>query len=218
LSAVLFLRGVKINVSGKIIEIAKVMIANHTSDLDYLLLPWAAGIKPYNIMAGINLKENKKTIEDWIIASTIGVIVENYSISVDREDKKSMIVAFLKMMRLIKDGERGLIFPGGTRLLISEIKEGKVLGDFKEGAFTLAWKTKVPIQPVVFDFPAIYHGKEDHRWGVHTCSIDVYYLDIVIPENYQNVDDFQEACHSMMEEKLKSSKKVQNFLKELQVS
>jgi 1-acyl-sn-glycerol-3-phosphate acyltransferase len=115
------------------------------------------------------------------------------------------------------------IFPEGTRLLISKMKEGTVLGEFEEGAFFLAWKKQVPVQPIVFDFPAIFRGKKDDRWGVHPCVIDIHYLNVIRPDEkdefsenkYKSLEEFQLACFQVMETKLKSSKKVQNFLKEI---
>ena len=223
-SIALFLIGIRINFNGERSKTARIFIINHSSPVDYLLMIISMGIYPYNIVAGINLKRNKKTLEDKLISFTLGNIIKNYAIAVDRSDSSSRISVLTKTEKELKDGKNVLYSPSDGRLSKAEIKKGKILKEFKRGAFGISWNNKIPIQPIVYDWPAIYRGKGDDWWGVHPCTIDIYYLPEIKPDEknelnedkYKSLEEFQAACFESMEKKLKSSKKVQNFLKEIQ--
>ena len=218
LSITSFLLGTRIRFHGEINDAAKLFPINHSSALDYILMPLCMGTKPYNIIAGKNLSENKKTSEDKIVYWALGKIIEKYSILVDRDDPTSKKAAFFKEIRQIKAGIRIVFSPEEGRLPKSEIKKGVILKDFGElsnGTFFYAFKEEIPIQPIVYDWPVIYRGKGDDWWGVHPCIIDIFYLDVICPTDYPSMEDFKRACFEAMETKLKKSKKVQNFLKEL---
>jgi len=199
---------------GKINKEARVMIFNHTSSADYFLACLAMGINPWNIVAGINLAKSKNTFWDKCIAWSIGDIVKKYSIAVDRSNDFSKSKTYRKANEEIQDGKNVAWFPEGGRILKTKILKDKViLGNFQDGAFKIAWNKKISIQPIVFDWPVIWRGKGEKWWGVHPCTIKVYFLDIIKPENYELFNDFKNTCWLVMEEQLRKSKNVKNFLK-----
>ena len=217
----LFLLGVIIKTHGEINQLAKIFPINHSSPFDYLFMPLSMGIKPYNIIVGKNLPENKTTTEDKIVSWALGKIFEKDSILVDRDDPASKAAALLKTVREINAKKRIMFSPEEGRIPKSDIKKGMLLKDFGElsdGTFSFAFKRNISIQPIVFDWPVIYRGKGDDWWGIHPCTIDIYYLDAINPRNYNSMEHFKKICFKVMENKLISSKNVQRFLKELKES
>ncbi len=192
---------------------SKIVIANHTSPLDYLLISLFMGVRPWNIVAGINLRTNKPTFADKIIAATIGKIVEDYAISIDRSSETSKQSTGRRMIEEIENGKNIAIFPEGTRTPKEVIERKHVLlQDFQNGIFKIAWGKQISIQPLVFIWPVIWRGKGDDWWGVHPCRIDAYFLRSIDPKDFTTMEDFKKACWEKMEEQLKSSKKIRQFL------
>lgn len=212
-AAIMFL-GVWVFYRGKSNPKAYIKVFNHTGPIDYLLTILALGGSPFNVMAGINLANSKGgTLFDKFLAWTIGFMVRKYSISVDRNSSASKKEAFEKMKQELLLGKTIGIFPEGGRTTKEEIMNGVVLKKFQTGAFRLAWETKTPIQPVIFDFPAIWKAKDDDFWGISPCLIYIRFLPIVDPTEFETIEDFMNYCHEVMEEKLRKSKQLQKFLK-----
>ncbi|MEI6316591.1 MAG: 1-acyl-sn-glycerol-3-phosphate acyltransferase [bacterium] len=187
-------------------------ILNHTSPAEYTVASQAAGTKPWNIVAGKNLSENTKTIEDRIIKNTIGRVVKKYAIQIDRTSGESRVGTARSIKSEYDQGKNILIFVEGTRLTFKQIVEQqKLLLDFQDGAFRIAFKYKIPIQPIVLDWPAIYRTKDDYRWGVRPSIIDIYFLEKVNPENFETYDELKKHCWNLMYQQLKNSKKIQRF-------
>lgn len=193
---------------------AKILIYNHTGPWEYLGAILALGGGPFNVVAGINLANTKiGTIFDKFLAWTIGFMVKKYSISVDRNSINSKLEVIDKMKEELALGKRIGIFPEGGRLTKQEILNGAILKGFKSGAFRVAWETKSPIQPVIFDFPAIWKAKDDDFWGVSPCLVYIRYLPLVDPVKFSSREEFQEKCRSMMEDKIRESKQLKKFLR-----
>lgn len=210
----IFLLGARTKHHGSRDPLAKIVIANHTSPLDYLLISLYMGTKPWNVVAGINLHTNKPTFADKVIAATIGKIVKDYAISVDRTSKASRESTVRRMIEELESGKAIAIFPEGTRTPKNKIKEEHILlQEFKRGAFKTAWDTQTPIQPLVFDWPVQWRGKGDDWWGIHPSKIDVYFLPSIRPTDFETIEDFTNACWKSMLRQLEQSKKVQEFLK-----
>jgi 1-acyl-sn-glycerol-3-phosphate acyltransferase len=212
ISASLFLIGVRVKYFGRRDESAKVVIANHTSPLDYFLIAQTMGTKDWNVLAGINLAFNRRTWSDKLIAWSIGYIVKNYAITIDRTDEVSRKKSFERMNQELRDGKNIAVFPEGTRTPKEKIKQGVLLQDFKIGAFKLAWQEKSTIQPVVYDLPALWKGKDDKFWGIHPCRIKAYLLEAVDPKDFDRIEDFMDTCRVNMLEVLKKSKTVKSFI------
>ncbi len=209
----LFLLGVRVRLHGKMDLEALLKIGNHTSPIDYLLSIFFALLNPWNIIAGINLRRNKKSLEDKIVRWTIGKIVEEHSISVDRNDWSSKTGAARKIMSAIRNGLYVANFAEDGRTPKEMIlNEGVILRDFKDGMFRIAFDEGILIQPVVFDWPVTWRGKGDEWWGIHVGFIDIYYLPSIDPKNFSCFEELKKACWDAMHEQLINSKNVQRFL------
>lgn len=192
-----------------------ISIFNHSSgEPDYILASIVKGTRPWNIVAGINLRHNKTKVGDWILTKTIGKVVEDHSIHIDRTNEESRHRALRRIVEEINNGKNIAIFPEGTRTKYRDIVEKKViLQKFWYPIFKLAYDRNIPIQPTVFDWPVIWRGKDDPRFGIHPCTIDAHFLEMVYPSKFDSYESMMEHCWNMMHAKLASSKKVQRFLK-----
>ena len=219
-SVSLFCIGVLVRHKGAIPDLHKayIQIMNHTSPLDYALASLVAGVNPWNIVAGINLaprRQKNPKIGDRIIAWSLGKIVEEHSVSIDRSDPESRAKVSQRIYSELKEGKNILIFPEGTRTTYTKIVQDKILlQDFHDGIFRIAFSSKTPISPVVFDWPVIWRGKADTRFGFHPTRIDVHYCDLVYPEHFASWEDLRDYCWAVMNAKLTNSEKIQRFLQD----
>jgi 1-acyl-sn-glycerol-3-phosphate acyltransferase len=222
ISAALFLQGLLTRYHGQIPKKNGrpfFVIAPHTGPGDYELISQAMGTESFNVVAGINLAHNQTTFGDKIIAKTIGPIVEEHSIFLDRNDEKSRREALRKMRSENKAGKNVAIFPEGTRTKAKVLFKGEMLlQTFWDGVFRLAFLEKIPIQPVVFDWPVIWRGKDDPRFGIRPTIIDIYYEEMVYPENFSSFEELRDHCWQVMHNRLASSKKIKRFVKSLNKS
>ncbi len=196
-----------------------IRILNHTSELDFALASLLAGVEPWNIVAGINLAPKKQKNPSWgdrLYAWSIGKIVEEHSISIDRGDPDSRDKVSKKIYSELKAGKNILIFPEGTRTTYAKIVQEKILMQkFNDGVFRIAFISNIPISPVVLDWPVIWRGKADTRVGFHPTRIDAHFCDLVYPKDFASYEDLRDHCWNIMHEKLTSSEKVKRFLRDL---
>ncbi len=128
-----WLIGYKLEVIGKPDLDAQMLLLNHQSLLDIILLE---GSYPKNI-AWIA----KKEIADIPFFGKI--ITQPDMISIDREDKKSLLKLFVDAKDRLQKKRVISIFPEGTR------GDGKTIAPFKPGAKLIASKLKLRVQPIV---------------------------------------------------------------------
>ena len=127
--------GIKISVRGKE-NVDKnescLIIANHKSDLDSLILIWLFE-KP---LIFIGKEELKKTplISTWF--KEIGCLF------IERENIRQSAKVILEGSEILKAGKSIVIFPEGKRIMEDR------LGEFKDGSFKLAIKSDRPVLPV----------------------------------------------------------------------
>jgi 1-acyl-sn-glycerol-3-phosphate acyltransferase len=192
-----------------------ILIANHTSSIpDYIGVSVVAGSDPWTILAGINLATNTSTFGDWVISKTVGPIVQEHAIAINRNEADSRSDSARRIYAALNEGKNIVVFPEGTRLQVSDIIEhGTLLQPFKDGIFRIAWKTDTPIQTVVFDWPAIWRGKNDPRFGFRPTTVHVYLGEIVYPRQFNSAEELRDYCWQIMYDKLSTSKRVQRFLK-----
>ncbi|MDD7408542.1 MAG: lysophospholipid acyltransferase family protein [Anaerovoracaceae bacterium] len=109
-------------------------VPNHQSDWDIMIMESYIG--PCGILAKKELS-NIPIVSEWM--RLLGAIF------IDRENARESVKALMAAEKTIKSGEDFVIFPEGTR------SRGEEMGEFKSGAFRVAFKTKCPIVPVSID-------------------------------------------------------------------
>jgi len=113
-------------------NVAYVMVANHQSLLDILVLfrlfahfKWVSKIENFRVpFVGWNMSLNRY-------------------IKLRRGDKESIDAMMVACELALRQGNSIMMFPEGTRSMDGKLK------DFKHGAFTLAQRTGAPILPIV---------------------------------------------------------------------
>ena len=209
----LFLLGIMIRGHGKRERKTHVTILNHTSDIDYPITGIAMGYLPWNAVTGRNLSFNTNTFSDKVVKWLIGDLLKNYTIAIDRDEKDSRISGGRRSREEVRRGVSVAFYPEGGRTPYKMIKDNNViLRNFHDGAFNVAWGENVPIQPVVLDWPVIWHGKDDPRWGIHPCIVDIHYLPSLYPKDFDSIESFKKACWDSMNKVLEKSEKVKRFL------
>ena len=128
-----WLTGYKLEVIGTPDVEAQMIILNHQSLLDIIILE---ATYPKNL-AWVA----KKEIADMRFFGK--VITLNKMISIDREDKKSLLKLFAECKDRLEEGRVIAIFPEGTR------GDGKTIAPFKAGTKLIASKLKLKVQPAV---------------------------------------------------------------------
>ena len=151
-------------------EITFVIISNHQSILDILLLnslkmrfKWISKIETYKV-----------PFIGWYLK------MAGY-ITVDRGNSESKEEMLEKSYRCLKEGTSIMIFPEGTRSVDGQI------GFFKRGAFQLAISANVPILPVLIDGTGDILPKHGLVFrGGHKIRIKIF--DPVYPESFETKD------------------------------
>ena len=127
-------------------------------------------------------------------------------IPVERGDSKKALKSMFDAAEQIHSGKSVIIFPEGTRGGI----DGKML-PFKKGAFILAKKAAVTIQPVVLWGNQYVLPREDQYFVQRFYSGDVFVeiLDPIPPERYADLkaDQLSDLLRQVMEEGLERLKK-----------
>lgn len=79
-------------------------------------------------------------------APLFGLLYKMAVIPVDRSSARASALSFRNMLNKLKEGTSILLYPEGTFLDVPQ----KELVRFKDGAFTLAIKSQVDLQPILF--------------------------------------------------------------------
>ena len=123
-------------------------------------------------------------------------------IPVIREDRMRSRESLYQASRALEKGESIMIFPEGTR----GMKEGQLL-PFKGGAFLLARKAGVRIQPILLSGTAgIIPPRQKGMWiqRIYRGTVYVRFLNPVDPEsmNHRKTTDLAESVKQRMQEAL----------------
>lgn len=148
--------GVKMHVSGleKLPEGRFLLVGNHRSSFDPIVTGWA--LRKYGL-AFISKPENMR------IPIAGGLIHKCSFMAIDRENDREALKTILFAIDLIKrDAASVAVYPEGTR------NTGPGLLPFRNGAFKIAQKAKVPV--VI----AVIRGSEDVRKNVLRRRTHVY--------------------------------------------
>ncbi|WP_245600608.1 lysophospholipid acyltransferase family protein [Sulfurospirillum arcachonense] len=106
------------------------------------------------------------------------IIAAPKMISIDRNDKRSIIKIIKLSKERINQGRTIALFPEGTR------GQGEKLGDFHNGGKILAEKLNLKVQPVVL--VNTKHIFDSQKLTAHSGNISVIYLDIIDPKKDEN--------------------------------
>lgn len=107
-------------------------VSNHQSNFDTGLIMSHVN-KPTGYVAKESISK-APVLKTWML--------EMHSIFLDREDTKKSARAILDGIKILKGGHSLTIYPEGTR------SKSNKMSEFKDGAFILAIKAKVPIIPI----------------------------------------------------------------------
>ncbi len=167
------------------LERPAIVVANHQSFLDMpllYLLPWS--------MKWVAKKSLFKIpILGWIIFMT-------GHLGIDRESRKS-VKKLDKLVKPIKNGIPGMIFPEGTRTRDGELKP------FKNGAFTLAERYNFHILPIVLNggFEAMRSGS----WVINfRQKFTISVLDPLNPQDFESAGQLKQTTYQIIEKELQA--------------
>lgn len=161
---------------------ASVMVANHLSLLDILVLfrtfahfKWVSKIEIFRVpLIGWNMSLN------------------GY-IKLKRGDRAHVLLMMEACEKTLAQGSSIMMFPEGTRS-----SSGR-LGDFKPGAFELALRTRSPVQPILIRGTAKALPKRGYvLQGIHPIHVTV--LDPIPPESFEHlsVQELTEHVRTLM--------------------
>ncbi|MBQ4119907.1 MAG: 1-acyl-sn-glycerol-3-phosphate acyltransferase [Clostridia bacterium] len=197
LPLIVSLARVKINVTGmnldEIPTDRKMMfVCNHQHDFDPVII-WS--VFPENDIGFIGKKEIYKTMP--FIAK---VMHKLYGLPIDRENNREAAKTIIQAINYIKEDKASIaIFPEGYTSL-----QCKLL-PFRNGAFKIALKPKVPIVVCVLN------GTREipKRMIWRGCTVDFKVLDVIYPEDYEgmNTNEIGEKIHNQMQEALAELRK-----------
>ncbi|MGE4288228.1 MAG: lysophospholipid acyltransferase family protein [Salinivirgaceae bacterium] len=125
---------VKIDFSGKLPLVPVIIMANHRSYLDVMLI---LSMHPAAIVG-------KKELSRWpVIGQAVKVA---RMILVDRSNAQSLMHTMAQIGKEVKSGNSVIVFPEGTTYT------GPLTGNFKGGTFAVAVQQQVPVLPCAIHF------------------------------------------------------------------
>ena len=180
-----WLTGYKLEVIGTPDIEAQMIILNHQSLLDIIILE---ATYPKNL-AWVA----KKEITDMTFFGKI--ITLNKMISINREDKKSLLKLFADCKERLEAGRVIAIFPEGTR------GDGKTIAPFKAGTKLIASKLKLKVQPVVI--VNTRNVLDSQNFLAKSGKVKLIYLDsFYVKENKNWFEDMQIQMQERLDEEL----------------
>lgn len=175
--------GFKVEVKGEIDRSAQLLLINHQSLLDIVVL---------EMIYGKNLC--------WIAKKEIGdipilghILKAPKMIAIDRSDKRSIIKIIKESKERLKEGRVIALFPEGTR------SKGDNLLEFQSGGKILAEKLSLKVQPVV-----LTHTRDildSQNFEVNSGTVSVTFLESIQPNPDEN---WYEYTKEKMQECLKN--------------
>lgn len=164
MSIQMFFLGIKLEVVGKLDESCDLILINHQSMLDIIIMEH---IHSRNI-AWVA----KKEIADMFFFGHI--IKAPRMISIDRENKAGLLHLLSEAKDRLDKGRPIAMFPEGTR------SDGTYIGEFKAGAKMLGNKYNLKVQPVVmFNTRNIVDSK---KLEASPGTVKIVYLEPVLAE------------------------------------
>ena len=162
------------------------MIGNHKSKFDSMLVSQVLAKRD---LAFVTKEDNMK------IPLANRFMWRNCYMPVDREDKLQSLEQFKKAAELIANGVSSVgIYPEGSRQ-----EEHVVLGDFHNGAFAIAIRTKCPIVIVTMKGTPTIHKRFPRRSHVEMKCVQVLYYEDYSSMNATQLCDY---VHDIMYKEL----------------
>lgn len=174
-----FLMGFSIKQTGDVAPTATLLVLNHQSLVDIVTLET---IYPKNLCWIA-----KKEIEDIPLFGHI--IPAPRMISIDRNDKRSLIKMIKEGKERVSEGRVLAMFPEGTR------GRGDRLLKFQSGAKILAEKLELIVQPAII--VGARHVFDSKSLDAHSGEVKVIYLDPIDPKGDEAW--FEKMYHTMEE-------------------
>ncbi len=178
--------GWKVKVFGKDIydgKEARVFVCNHQSFLD---MPLQAKL-PYNFKWVSKVELFSVPIMGWFMRLT-------KQLSINR-GKSSAQDLFDQAVPMLESGISICIFPEGTRTRNQELLP------FKKGAFLLAKKAGVKIQPMVIDGTFNLNQPDDWRFN-DKGEIQLHILEAIDPEDFTSVEELLNVTYLTIKNRL----------------
>lgn len=181
-----WLTGYKLEVIGAPDPDAQMIILNHQSLLDIIIIE---ATYPKNI-AWVA----KKEIENMRFFGQ--VITLSDMISINREDKKSLLKLFSDCKTKLEEGRVIAIFPEGTR------GDGKTIAPFKAGTKLIASKLKLKVQPAV-----VVHTRDvldSQNFLAKSGKVKLIYLETIDVKEHKNwFEEIQIQMQERLDQELK---------------
>ena len=180
------LMGIKVQVEGKEDKEANMIMMNHQSIMDILLLEY---------LSSQDLA--------WVAKKEIGnipwfghILKAPNMIMVERESKSSLVKLIKDAKDRLNDNRKLAIFPEGTRT------DGNKLRKFKAGAKVIANKYKLKVQPVlIIKSVDVWDSK---RFTQNSGSVKVIYLPTITADKKTTwYEDIEQQMRERLEEELK---------------
>lgn len=180
-----WLTGYKLEVVGEPDLKAQMLILNHQSLLDIIIIE---ATYPKNVSWVA-----KKEIEDMRFFGKIITLAR--MISINREDKKSLLKLFSDCKDRLEEGRVIAIFPEGTR------GDGKTIAPFKAGTKLIASKLKLKVQPAVI--VNTRNVLDSQKFLAKSGKVKLIYLDsFYVKENKNWFEDMQKEMQDRLDEEL----------------
>ncbi|MFA5481656.1 MAG: lysophospholipid acyltransferase family protein, partial [Bacilli bacterium] len=164
-----------------------VMYANHYSDLDPIILI-ALSEKPISFVA------KKETLKFPFIGKVVRILE---GVAIDRRDLRSQLTEIDKAVKMVESGRSLVIFPEGTRNRYPD----RPLGEFKPGAFKIAYRTGAPIVPC-----ALYGTFRplNLKSKLKTYPIWIRFFSPILKDEYLQINtvDFAPRVQSMIQSEI----------------
>lgn len=162
------------------------MIGNHKSKFDSMLV---SQVLANRHLAFVTKKDNMK------IPLAARFMWRNCYMPVDRDDKLQSLEQFKKAADLISNGYSSVgIYPEGSRQ-----EENIILGDFHNGAFSIAIRTKCPIVILTMKGTSQIHKRFPRRTTVEMKVVQVLYYEDYSSMNATELSDY---VHDIMYKEL----------------
>ncbi len=171
-TTLLKIAGVNVTVTGmeNIPKEAHLIVPNHQSNFDVPIMLSCLD-KPKGFFSKIEVKKIP------IVPLWMEYIA---CVFVDRSNPRQGVKAILEGAQNLKDGKSLIIFPEGTR------SKGGPVGEFKNGAFRVAEKSKAPVVPVRID--GSFRAMEANGGFIKPCDVEITIFNPIITKDYTKED------------------------------